>query len=172
MKKLNEKIILKTPVFDVVEKELENTSFKPVGLNCKDWCLVYAYDKLNTLYVKQTRYGIESETAEYPCGTVEDNEEPIDAAIRELLEETGIKVDKKDMREMGSFNPNPAYFNNKMHVFAVEVPNLREKFENHQALKLDENEDCKPFISDKEKNEVLTPSGITFAANYIISGEM
>lgn len=168
MKKLSEKTILKTPVFDAVEKELENTSFKPVGLNCKDWCLIYAYDNENLLLVKQTRYGIENQTIEYPCGTVEDGEEPIDAVVRELLEETGIEVDKKDVESVGSFNPNPAYFNNKMHVFAVEIPDLKEKLEHHKELMLDENEDCEPFIADRGDKKILTPSGITLAANYIL----
>lgn len=45
MKKLNEKEILKTPVFTVVEKIFEGVNFHPVGLNCNDWVMVIVYDK-------------------------------------------------------------------------------------------------------------------------------
>ena len=40
MNKISEKELLKTPIFTVVEKEFEETSFKPVGLNCPEWVIL------------------------------------------------------------------------------------------------------------------------------------
>lgn len=150
LKKCNEEVKLKTPVFDIVEKSFENITFKLVGLNCNDWVMIIAYDDTTneTVLVKQTRWGIESTTLEFPCGTVENDEEPRQAALREFREETGITLNDNDLVWDNSFNPNPAYFNNKMHVYHIKVDNLREIFNNRDSLKLDENEDCIPGIYD------------------------
>ncbi|CAO3651227.1 unnamed protein product [Cunninghamella echinulata] len=46
------------------------------------------------LLVVQYRPALEKYTIEFPSGLIDENETPIDAAQRELLEETGYKVDK------------------------------------------------------------------------------
>ena len=145
MKKLKEEQLLHTPVFTVVRKEFEDVNFSPVGLNCNDWVMVIVVDKnFKTLVVKQTRWGLEDKTIEFPCGTVEANEPPVTAAIRELMEETGIeRVDTTALREIACFNPNPAYFNNKMHIYRYDIDKMPEKF---GEQKLDEHEDCEPFV--------------------------
>lgn len=161
MEKIAEKTLLKTPVFTVVEKEFENISFKPVGLNCNDWVMVVIRDPKTNQFVlvKQTRWGLEDKTIEFPCGTVDDDEIKnyglkgalANAAIREVEEETGIVVDKSDIEVLhSSFNPNPAYFNNTMTIFYTEINNLEDVFNKRHAQKLDENEDCEVFITDKD----------------------
>lgn len=168
MKKITERSRLITPVFEVVEKEFEGTSFKPVGLNCNDWVMLIAADtnaRENPVcvFVEQTRWGAEAKTIEFPCGTVEDSEmkdlpdmsdaEALNevrkaAAIREFEEETGIDLGpyKDKVGCLGTFNPNPAYFNNIMSIFCVKVPDLLERFNNRSKQNLDENEDCKVFV--------------------------
>lgn len=145
MKKLEEELLLCTPVFTVVRKEFEGVNFSPVGLNCNDWVMVIVVDKnLRTLVVQQTRWGLEDKTIEFPCGTVEANEPPVTAAIRELMEETGIEnVDTTALREIACFNPNPAYFNNKMHIYRYDIDEMPLTF---GEQKLDEHEDCEPFV--------------------------
>ncbi|KAI8342167.1 NUDIX hydrolase domain-like protein [Chlamydoabsidia padenii] len=48
--------------------------------------------------VVQYRPAIENYAVEFPSGLVDPNETPLDAACRELREETGYKVDKSDFR--------------------------------------------------------------------------
>lgn len=155
LKKTNEEVLLKTPVFDVVKKTFENTDFKPVGLNCHDWVSIVAVDNIDNpvcVFVEQTRWGKEKKTIEFPCGTVEDGEEPADAAIREFLEETGIKIEQSPYPQLGplkycgAFNPNPAYFNNLMHVYFYQDYNLIKSFLERGSQQLDKDEDCKVFI--------------------------
>lgn len=144
MNKTGETTLQKTPVFDLVEKTFEDVDFKPVGLNCKDWVMIIVKDYAeNALFVKQTRWGPESETLEFPCGTVEEGEEPVYAAMRELEEETGL-TDYPALEQLLQFNPNPAYFNNKMTVFFTQVEDLTKARLGKQ--KLDKDEDCKPII--------------------------
>jgi 8-oxo-dGTP pyrophosphatase MutT (NUDIX family) len=169
LKKTKETTKMKTPVFTVVEKEFDNVpNFKPVGLNCNDWCMLIAADASSRenpvcVFVEQTRWGAEAKTIEFPCGTVEDSEmedlpfEGYDdalkevrknAAIREFEEETGIDLGpyKERVGLLGTFNPNPAYFNNHMSIFCVKVPDLLERFQNRNKQNLDENEDCRVFV--------------------------
>lgn len=168
MKKIKEDIKLKTPVFNVVEKAFDGTSFRPVGLNCNDWVMLIAADASSRenpvcVFVEQTRWGAEAKTIEFPCGTVEEsemNDLPLEgyddslreirknAAIREFEEETGIDLGpyKEKIGLLGTFNPNPAYFNNSMSIFCVKVPDLLNRFKNRKKQSLDENEDCSVFV--------------------------
>lgn len=184
-KKLSEEILVKTPVFNVVSKKFENQSFSPVGLNCNDWVMICVKDTKNDrwLLVEQTRWGIEGKTIEFPCGTVESSEVErygrsfarFIAAERELKEETGLKLkdERVHLLELATFNPNPAYFNNTMTIFYVEVPDLEYKVSfDASDLTLDKDEDCKPFLTSSGNYDPLydvRKSGLGLAAYGLLS---
>jgi 8-oxo-dGTP pyrophosphatase MutT (NUDIX family) len=161
--KTKETKLVDTAVFTVVEKEFKDIDFKPVGLNCKDWVMVIAKDTKDKdpvcIFVKQTRWGVEHSTIEFPCGTVDLNETPLEAAIREFKEETGIELTPSNLTLLTSFNPNPAYFNNKMHVFEYVDKGLINKFLNKKKQKLDKTEDCEVFISRLSSQKALLNNG-------------
>lgn len=157
MRKTNETELIRTPVFSVVKKEFEGTDFKPVGINCNHWVMVIAidqesYEGARAVFVRQTRWGSESKTVEFPCGTVEDSDfaKSTDgrkyAACREFREETGIEISENELVEVGRFNPNPAYFSNSMTVFLYKNERLEELFSKRKKQELDENEDCEVFM--------------------------
>ena len=62
------------------------------------------------LLIKQYRHGIRSVTFEIPGGMVDPGESPLDAARRELLEETGFG--SSDWVLIGHVHPNPAIQDN------------------------------------------------------------
>jgi len=68
--------------------------------------------------VRQYRHGSREITLEIPGGIVDPGEEPVAAAARELLEETGYRAES--IRALGSLNPNPALFGNRVHTFLAE----------------------------------------------------
>ena len=149
MEKLNEEVLLKTPVFDVVKKTFKGTSFQPVGLKAKNWVTVVVYDDSGKcILVKQTRWGSEQKTVEFPCGTVEEGETAIKAGLREFKEETGIELNENKVRLVAHLNPNPAYFDNVFSIYACEVGNVRLFFEHRYEQSLDKNEDCEVFVGD------------------------
>ena len=68
--------------------------------------------------VRQWRHGSYGLSLEFPGGVSEPGEEPIDAAAREMHEETGYKPGK--IRKIGEFSSNPAIMSNRTHFFLAE----------------------------------------------------
>ncbi len=74
---------------------------------------------------EQYRHGIQQKVFELCAGMCEKGEEPIDAAKRELLEETGFGGGKWSL--IGKFAPNPNSMNNWCYSFLAEgVTKLQE----------------------------------------------
>lgn len=72
-----------------------------------DWVNVIALTpNREVVLVEQLRHGINQHTIEIPGGCVEPGEQPIAAARRELLEETGFEA--KTLRQIGEVQANPA----------------------------------------------------------------
>ena len=67
--------------------------------------------------IRQYRQGAAALTLETPGGMVDPGESPAIAVARELLEETGYR--SGELVSLGSVNPNPALFDNRLHVFAA-----------------------------------------------------
>ncbi|NQZ02311.1 MAG: NUDIX hydrolase [Bdellovibrionales bacterium] len=90
-------------------------------LDFADWVQVVALDEDdNMIMVRQYRHGTGETLLEIPGGSTDpgDTEEPILAAKRELLEETGYE--SSDWEQIGSHSPNPALMSNDMHVFLAK----------------------------------------------------
>jgi len=65
--------------------------------------------------IRQYRHGTGEVTLEIPGGLVEAQDTPIEAARRELREETGYREDK--IISLGDVHPNPAIQNNRCYTF-------------------------------------------------------
>lgn len=90
-------------------------------LDSRDWVIVVARTKAGELMmVRQFRFGIDDLSWELPGGIIDKGEDPVEAGLRELLEETGYRA--KSGRLIGRSQPNPAILNNSCYfVFAEEI---------------------------------------------------
>jgi 8-oxo-dGTP pyrophosphatase MutT (NUDIX family) len=86
------------------------------GIDAAAWVNVVALTRDDeVVMVRQWRHGPEGVTLEIPGGIVDPGERPAAAAARELLEETGYGGGT--LEPLGSVNPNPALFGNRVHTF-------------------------------------------------------
>lgn len=121
--KLGEKIITTTRIFD-----LRGALFRhPVRETEKEFYVVHSPDWVNVLaltpdgqlvLVNQFRFGVDAFSLEIPGGVIDLGEPPLEAALRELREETGYVG--KNARIIGSVHPNPAIQSNRCHLILVE----------------------------------------------------
>lgn len=70
--------------------------------------------------VKQYRYNLKKFTLEFPSGSVNQNEKVEEAAIRELIEETGFKTSVEFMKSIGHFYVLPSETNRYVTILVAE----------------------------------------------------
>jgi 8-oxo-dGTP pyrophosphatase MutT (NUDIX family) len=78
--------------------------------------------------VRQFRHGLRRNTLEIPGGIIDPGEEPADAAVRELREESGYRAGPT--RLLGHTNPNPALFGNRVYSYLSEACVLEGDIQN------------------------------------------
>lgn len=90
-----------------------------VVIAAPDWVNVVAVDPQGRLVlVRQFRHGVDEFSLELPGGVIEGGETPVEAALRELREETGYVAAQG--RVLGWVHPNPAIQNNRCHFVLAE----------------------------------------------------
>jgi ADP-ribose pyrophosphatase len=72
----------------------------------------------NLVLVRQYRHNLKAHVLEFPAGTIGESEDPEDAALRELEEETGYALTgATTMRSLGSYYSLPSETNKYTYVF-------------------------------------------------------
>ena len=90
-----------------------------VVLNCPDWVNVIATDEEGRfIFVRQWRAGPDDITLEIPGGMIDAGEDPMEAGLRELREETGYAGGVATL--IGRVKPNPAFQTNECYTVLVE----------------------------------------------------
>ena len=93
---------------------------------CPDWCNIIAETAEGELVlVWQYRHGSDAMSLEVPGGVIDPGEEPLDAARRELEEETGYTAESFEL--VSVVEPNPALQGNRCFTYLARGARLTAK---------------------------------------------
>ena len=110
-----------------------------VILNPPNWVNVVAITPAQeVVLIEQYRHGADEVMLEVPGGMIDEGEDPVEAAVRELREETGYVGDEPQL--IGMVHPNPAFLTNRCYFVLVRNARLAV------AAQLDEGEDIEVHL--------------------------
>lgn len=112
-------LLERPPWLTVGEEQVELPDGRVIDylrLRLRDYAVAVALTPSRELVVERSyKHGPRSVTFQLPAGLLEDGEDPLEAAKRELLEETGYASD--DWRSLGRFIADSNYGANWAHAF-------------------------------------------------------
>ena len=119
MKLISSKEIFRSEIFRLTEDD----AIDPGGFEIKrvivqhrgSAVMMPVDEKKRILLVRQYRLPARSYLWELPAGRLDEGETPLQAAKRELVEETGYRA--RAWKKLVSFFPSPGYVSEKMHLF-------------------------------------------------------
>lgn len=123
-KKLSSKQIFDGVVVKLFVDEVElpdgSKSIREIVRHPGAVCVIPVDDDKNVIMIKQFRYPFEQVLYEIPAGKLEPNEDPYEAALRELEEETGVNAGRVDY--IGTMYTTVAILDEKIHMYlATEI---------------------------------------------------
>lgn len=121
---------------DTVLLENGNTSVREIAKHPGGVCVAALEDDGSLWFVRQYRYAVGEDVLELPAGKLESGEDPDDAIVRELKEETGCTADSI-IKVSASF-PSPGYTSEVLHLYIARGLH-------HGDQHLDEDEDLDAF---------------------------
>jgi len=113
--------------------------------------------------IEQYRNPIEEVLLEIPAGTLEINENAIECAHRELIEETGYKAG--NLKKLISCYLAPGYCTELIHIFlATEIKYAKQRLEDDESIRVTTIElpKVKKMIKDGIIKDAKTIIGVTF----------
>ena len=146
------KTIYDTPIFKILEDQYEGHSV--IRIDSPNWVNILAFNENDELLlIKQYRHGTQSIVLETPGGLIDPSDKsPLEAAKRELQEETGYTTDA--WKELSWVYANPAYQNNKCYFFVAK--NIKKTSE--QKLDPDERI-CEIFFAPIDEVKQMLKTG-------------
>lgn len=146
---------------DTVTLKKGGTAFREV-LQPKDAVAVLGFvPSLNQyVFVKQYRAPMKREMLEIIAGCVEDGEDPLLAAKREVKEETGRDVE--DFWELGKINTSPGYTTETIHLYGAYL----SSFVAEQELDKDEEVEI-VMLTALEIEQMIKSNELTDAKTII-----
>ncbi|WP_343562874.1 NUDIX hydrolase [Sphingobacterium sp.] len=139
-------------------------------LEYPDWVNMVGITEQNELLViQQYRHGAGIISLEIPAGTMEPEENPKDAAIREMLEETGYQFD--NIEEIASLYANPATSGNITYTYLMTGGRKvqEQELDEHEEIEvfLIPLEEAKTMLLENKFSQALHSSALFYAFNKL-----
>jgi ADP-ribose pyrophosphatase len=116
---LSERSLFKAVIFEVKEaviQEADGTQAARQFVQHQGSAVVLPMDADGSvLLVSQFRAPVNQMVWELPAGRIDPGEKPVQAARRELLEETGLRAAR--WKRLSTLQPSPGYVREEMHLF-------------------------------------------------------
>ena len=136
---IRKKIVYSNRWLKIKSKKI-NFSYKDIGnyysVHQKDYVYVLLKTSKSLFpMVKQFRHAINKYTLEFPSGCLEKKETPNICAKKEVLEETGHKIDF--LKKIGTVYPDSGRLANKVHMyFATSKANKIKEIHKKEGIKV------------------------------------
>ena len=119
--------------YDKVLLENGNTSTREVVHHHGGACILPVDENQNITLVRQYRYALGEEMWELPAGKLEKDENPFEAAKRELAEECGLTADH--FVDLGVVYPTVGYDSEKIYLWAATgLHNVSQHLDDDEVL--------------------------------------
>ena len=167
---LEDRLLQPCRVWELRERRYRHPSNGKEGdfyyINSRDWAIVVARTKTGEIVlVRQFRWGCDDLSWELPGGIVDTGEDPVEAGLRELQEETGYIA--ASGRLLGSCQPNPAILNNTCQVIFADNCRLHADgtdWDEHEEIEVRAipEEEVMQWVRDCKIGHALALVGLMF----------
>ena len=163
-KKLSSEVVYNGKIFKVTKDDVEcpngQKTIREIVHHRGGVAILFKVDD-RFIFEKQYRYALQEEIIEMPAGKLEEGETPLEAAKRELLEETGYRP--LEMIHLGDSYPTPGYSSEIIHLYycpkAVKEERHLDKDENIELIYLTLDE-IEQMIADNTIKDSKTVAAI------------
>lgn len=136
---LSSRDIYKGKIFDVIESEIRHDDVqykREIVIHKGSAVIVPVFEDGTVALVQQYRYAAEKFLLEIPAGTLNKDENPEKAALRELEEEIGVRAAR--IEKLCEFYVSPGFLTEKMHLFlATELKQSEQHLEDDEILTIE-----------------------------------
>lgn len=170
-KTINSNRVLNGRIFDIRideirEGELEYS--REIVVHKGSAVIVPVFDDGTVALVMQYRHAAGEYLLEIPAGTLNEGEDPMIGAVRELEEEIGVRA--AHIQKLTEFYVSPGFLTEKMHVFmATGLTEVGQKLEADENLTIERYsfDELNAMIRDGRIIDAKTMVGVMLAAEKV-----